>query len=47
MMVTKPGQGWEVYLAMLGVQAAWAAVTYVLSRLVYNQAVKVLRVAGG
>jgi ABC-2 type transport system permease protein len=47
MMVTKPGQGWEVYLAMLGVQAAWAAVTYVLSRLFYNQAVKVLRVAGG
>ncbi len=47
MMITKPDQGLEVFLPMIGVQLAWAAVTYVLSRLFYNQAVKVLRVAGG
>jgi hypothetical protein len=32
---------------MLGVQFAWAVATFVLARLFYNQAVKVLRVAGG
>jgi ABC-2 type transport system permease protein len=47
MMVTKPDQEAGVFLQMLAVQAAWAAVTYVLSRMFYNQAIKVLRVAGG
>jgi ABC-2 type transport system permease protein len=47
MMVTKPDQGLEVFLPMLGVQIVWAVVTYVFSRLLYNQAIKVLRVAGG
>jgi ABC-2 type transport system permease protein len=47
MMVTKPDQGVGVYLAMLGVQIAWACVTFLLCRLVYGQAIKVLRVAGG
>jgi ABC-2 type transport system permease protein len=47
MMVTKPGQGAGVFLSMLGVQAAWAVVTFLLCRLAYGQAIKVLRVAGG
>jgi len=47
MMVTRPNQGWETYLPMLGMQLFWAVVTFVLSRLFYDQAVKVLRVAGG
>jgi ABC-2 type transport system permease protein len=47
MMVTKPDLGWETFLPMLSVQALWVVVTFTLSRLFYNQAVKVLRVAGG
>jgi len=47
MMVTKPDKEPGVFLQMLAVQAVWAAVTYVASRLLYNQAIKVLRVAGG
>jgi ABC-2 type transport system permease protein len=47
MMVTRPDQDAAVFLQMLAVQAAWAAATYVVSRMLYNQAVKVLRVAGG
>jgi ABC-2 type transport system permease protein len=47
MMVTKPDQEPVVFLQMLAVQGLWAAVTYVTSRLLYNQAIKVLRVAGG
>jgi ABC-2 type transport system permease protein len=47
MMVTRPDQGWDTYMPMLGVQLLWAVFTFVLSRLFYNQAVKVLRVAGG
>jgi ABC-2 type transport system permease protein len=47
MMVTKPDQEAAVFLRMLAVQAVWAAVTYAASRMLYNQAIKVLRVAGG
>ena len=47
MMITRPNQGWEAYLPVLGMQLFWAVVTFILSRLFYNQAVKVLRVAGG
>ena len=47
MMVTLPSQGWGAYLPMLGVQLFWAVLTFVLSRLFFNQAVKVVRVAGG
>lgn len=46
-MITRPNQGWEVLLAMLGVQVFWVVATFILTRLFYNQAVKVLRVAGG
>jgi hypothetical protein len=46
-MVTKPVQEAGVFLQMLAVQAFWAAATFLLSRLFYNHAVKVLRVAGG
>ena len=47
MMITRPSQGWDTYLPMLSVQLLWAVLTFVLSRLFYNQAVKVVRVAGG
>ncbi len=47
MMVTQPDQSAGVFLSMLGVQCFWAVVTYALTRLIYAQAVKVLRIAGG
>jgi len=47
MMVTKPNQDWGVFLSMLAVQAGWMIVTFILTRLFYNQAIKVLRVSGG
>jgi ABC-2 type transport system permease protein len=47
MMITRPDQPLSAFMGMLGVQLAWAAVTFLLCRLVYSQAVKVLRVAGG
>jgi hypothetical protein len=47
MLVTRPNQDWSVLVSMLAVQVFWAAATFVLTRLFYNQAVKVLRVAGG
>lgn len=47
MMITRPDQEAGVFLRMLAVQVFWAAATFVLSRLFYRHAVKVLRVAGG
>jgi len=47
MMITRPNQGWEVFVPMLLVQSGWAVVLFFLARLFYNQAVKVLRIAGG
>jgi ABC-2 type transport system permease protein len=47
MMITNPNQGWNTILPMLAVQVIWAVVIFILTRLFYNQAVKVLRVAGG
>jgi ABC-type uncharacterized transport system permease subunit len=47
MMITQPDQGWDVFLPMLAVQIFWAAVMFIGARLFYNQAVKVLRIAGG
>ena len=47
MMLTKPDQGWDVFLSMMAVQLAWAVVLFVAARLFYNRAVKVLRIAGG
>jgi ABC-2 type transport system permease protein len=47
MMVTRPNQGWDILLPMLGIQVIWVAATFVISRLFYQQAVKVVRVAGG
>jgi ABC-2 type transport system permease protein len=46
-LVTRPNQDWGTLLSMLGVQAAWVVILFAATRLVYNQAVKVLRVAGG
>jgi len=47
MLITKPDQGWDVYIPMLSVQAMWAFALFVATRIFYNQAIKVLRVSGG
>jgi ABC-2 type transport system permease protein len=47
MMVTRPNQGWDVFLPMLLVQLFWVATLFIGTRLFYNQAIKVLRVSGG
>ena len=47
MMVTKPDQGWDIFLPMLLVQLFWVAMLFISTRLFYNQAIKVLRISGG
>lgn len=47
MMLTKPNQGLEVFLPMLAVQLFWGLTLFLAARLFYNQAIKVLRIAGG
>jgi hypothetical protein len=47
MMLTQPDQPLSVFLPMLAIQAVWAIVLYALTRLFFEQAVKVLRIAGG
>jgi ABC-2 type transport system permease protein len=47
MMITKADQGLDVFLPMLLVQCLWAVTLFMLTRLFYNQAIKVLRIAGG
>ncbi len=47
MMLTRPDQGWDVFLPMIAIQVVWAVVLFVAARLFYNQAIKVLRIAGG
>jgi ABC-2 type transport system permease protein len=47
MMITRPDQGWDVFLPMLLVQLVWVVLLFIGTRLFYNQAVKVLRVSGG
>jgi ABC-2 type transport system permease protein len=47
MMLTRPTQGLDVFLPMIAVQLAWVAILFILGRLFYTQAIKVLRIAGG
>lgn len=47
MMITRPNQGLDVFLPMMLVQIFWALALFVLARIFYNQAIKVLRIAGG
>jgi ABC-2 type transport system permease protein len=47
MMLTRPDHGLQVFLPMLAVQLAWAIILFLAARLFYNQAIKVLRIAGG
>lgn len=47
MMITRPNQGLDVFLPMILVQLVWAILLFWLARLFYNQAIKVLRIAGG
>jgi ABC-2 type transport system permease protein len=47
MMLTRPNQGLDVFLSMILVQLLWAGLLFWLARLFYNQAIKVLRIAGG
>jgi ABC-2 type transport system permease protein len=47
MMITRPNQGLDVFLPMILIQIFWAVVLFILARLFYNRAIKVLRIAGG
>jgi len=47
MMITRPNQGLDIFLPMMVVQVFWAVALLVLARMFYNQAIKVLRIAGG
>jgi ABC-2 type transport system permease protein len=47
MMVTKPQLSLETFSRMLFVQLAWVVILFALTRLFYNQAIKVLRISGG
>jgi ABC-2 type transport system permease protein len=47
MMITKADLGLPAFLPMIGVQLAWAIILFILTRLFYNQAIKVLRISGG
>jgi ABC-2 type transport system permease protein len=47
MILTQPNQPLNVFLPMLAVQAVWAIALYILTRLFFAQALKVLRIAGG
>jgi ABC-2 type transport system permease protein len=47
MLVIKPNQSLEVMVSMLLVQLVWVVIMVGLTRLFFNQAVKVLRVSGG
>jgi ABC-2 type transport system permease protein len=46
-MITRPNQGWDVFMTMLGVQLFWVAAMFISAKLFYTQAVKVLRISGG
>lgn len=47
MLVTRPNQDWSALLGMIAVQVFWVLALFVVARLFYNQAIKVLRIAGG
>ncbi|MEX1126080.1 MAG: ABC-2 family transporter protein [Acidimicrobiia bacterium] len=47
MMITQPDQDLAVLLERLGLQVFWVGSLFILSRLFYNRAIKVLRIAGG
>jgi ABC-2 type transport system permease protein len=46
-MVSQPVQPWSVFLALLAIQAGWAAILVAFTRLFYQRAIRVLRVTGG
>lgn len=46
-MITQPDQTIGVFLQMMFVQLMWAGILFVATRLFYNQAIKMIRVAGG
>lgn len=47
MLFTRPNQDWSTLLSLIGIQFFWVVLLFICTRLVYNQAIKVLRVAGG
>jgi ABC-2 type transport system permease protein len=47
MMLTRPDQSLSIFLPMMAIQLIWAAILFIATRLFYNQAIKVLRIAGG
>ncbi len=46
-MISQSNLGWDTYLKMLLVQAAWVLISFLFTRLLYSQAVKILRIGGG
>lgn len=46
-MIAQPNLSWETFLSMLGIQLFWVVTLFGLTRLFYDQAVKVLRISGG
>lgn len=46
-MVSTPDQSWNTFLVMLAVQLVWVVISFIFTRLFYQQAIKVLRVSGG
>ncbi len=46
-MVAQPNLGWRTFLPMLSIQFFWVIALFTLTRLFYNQAIKVLRISGG
>jgi len=47
MMITQPDQGLGLLLERLAFQFFWVGTLFVFTRLFYNRAIKVLRIAGG
>jgi ABC-2 type transport system permease protein len=47
MMITQPNRDLGVMLEGLGIQIFWVGAFFIITRLFYNRAIKVLRIAGG
>jgi ABC-2 type transport system permease protein len=46
-MISQPSQSWDVFLPILAVQFLWVFISFIVTRLFYRQAIKILRVSGG
>ena len=46
-MISQPAQSWGTFLMMLLIQFVWVILSFIFTRLLYIQAIKVLRLSGG